>query len=263
MCPCALPLSTSNMAREDTVSATDPQRSEYGEALRGRDEARRRLIGLQKEMLAAKAQRARVSHQEQQRAVVREARRQHDQITGRDWVAALSKAKPATEDDLQELAERLHGRLRADFEESDSRLRSGELELTADMYNKGFLHLFAEMDTDDSGRIDYNEFAAMLADKLRMKPPRQPRSQDERSLERWKVAIQEHEQHVMGLWRALDDVEGVGQLRGYITRGIRAPHAPFEQRGCTHHWMRASPAVLLKCILTALLRAHSSIPAHF
>ena len=30
---------------------------EYGEALRGRDEARRRLIGLQRDLLAAKAQR--------------------------------------------------------------------------------------------------------------------------------------------------------------------------------------------------------------
>ena len=46
------------MAKDEAVSVTDPERSEYGEALRGRDEARRRLIGLQKEMLAAKAQRA-------------------------------------------------------------------------------------------------------------------------------------------------------------------------------------------------------------
>ena len=120
---------------------------EYGEALRGRDEARRRLIGLQRDLLAAKAQRARVGHQANQRALVREARRQHDQATGRDWVAALAKAKPATEDDLQDLAERLHAQLRAGLAESDIRLRDGELEPTADMFNKGFLDLFSEMDT--------------------------------------------------------------------------------------------------------------------
>jgi hypothetical protein len=120
---------------------------EYGEALRGRDEARRRLIGLQRDLLAAKAQRARVGHQANQRALVREARRQHDQATGRDWVATLAKAKPATEDDLQDLAERLHAQLRAGLAESDIRLRDGELEPTADMFNKGFLDLFSEMDT--------------------------------------------------------------------------------------------------------------------
>ena len=49
------------------------------------------------------------------------------------------------------------------------------------------------MDADDSGRIDYSEFAAMLREKLRMRPSRRNGSQ------------KDVEQQIMGLWRALDD----------------------------------------------------------
>jgi ferric-dicitrate binding protein FerR (iron transport regulator) len=70
----------------------------------------------------------------------------------------------------------------------------------------------------------------MLNEKLGMRPPKQPRSQDERALERWRVAAAEHEQLLMGLWRALDDVEGKGQLRGFITRGEEAQRAEGAAR---------------------------------
>ena len=62
------------------------------------------------------------------------------------------------------------------------------------------------MDADDSGRVDYGEFAAMLREKLRMRPSRRNGTQ------------KDVDQQVMGLWRALDD-DGAGHIKGYISRG--------------------------------------------
>lgn len=192
-------------------------RGAYGEAVKEKQEAQRRLTQLQRDMLAMRSNYSRLLFHERKRQEVFQMRKEHEIVTGRAHVGELSRAKPATEDDLAELARRLNAWLQEQYV-TDIKYKSGQSQLTVDDLNRRYLSIFREMDTDDSGRIDYNEFTEMLRAKLQIRPPKRTRRRGESREEARESDRKEHVQYLMGLWKALDD-DGSGKLRGYITLG--------------------------------------------
>lgn len=162
-------------------------------------EAQRRLVLLQREMRSLGAQRSRVEFMQRKQATARAVRDQMDELVGKAAIRQLTKVRPAEEDEVREIAARLNQKLLGE-RNMDMKARSSAPEKAQEA--KMWIRLWREMDDEGLGRINFDQFSAMLRGKLCMRAKtRKDRHELEKTLQ--------------GLWRYMDDDEE-GEVKGYI-----------------------------------------------
>ena len=114
------------------------------------EEARRRLIKLQKELQRSRSVGAVEANRRRNLEKAREGKRAMDRLVGRDLSSMLQAVEPADEDE----------------ELSLSRLLNEKLSIFPDPNARSWYKLFRHIDDDGSGRVSYAELVDLLRNEL-------------------------------------------------------------------------------------------------
>ena len=137
----------------------ETSQARYEAALERSKEAHRRMIQSQRELRHEQASAAKQKEQERRRQMMAQIRAETDELVGKNVAKELEHVMPAPSHEMLSIAAQLAARLlRKDLGREDN----------------SWYKVFKAVDTDKSGRIDFDEFRAMIRDHLRL-------SQTERS----------------------------------------------------------------------------------
>lgn len=195
----------------EVVNAKSPQprglvfrepKSATAKAEQEKLDARRRLISLQRELLAERAQRSRIDFYERKQAEGAETRRAIDELAGRGTVrhAEGAAALPAELEEVSEMAERLNDELHKEYHQDQGvRAGSSESQVQSRLWHKAW----RQIDTDGCGRISFEQFCQMMRRKLHMRPKR-------------RADLTKIYAKLRSVWRRIDEGAGYLDLQSFM-----------------------------------------------
>ena len=189
--------------------------AELKAALEAEHAAKKQMARIQRELLRVKSTSAILAQQEAKRAAHAASKVEIDRLIGRDVAAKLAAVAPASDEEVQALAERFHRALRQIF--------PGPAEARA------WYKLFSYMDEDRSGRITYDELQKMVRSRLELGNDVMPATKLRR------------------LWRALDE-----DSSGFLDAG---EFGRFMKRGLDHQEGRGAVAVARQKLIAKNMEA--------
>jgi Ca2+-binding EF-hand superfamily protein len=132
----------------------ETSQARYEAALERSKEAHRMMIQSKRELLHEQAQEAKKKERERRREVMAQIRAETDELVGKNVSKELEHVMPAPAHEMLSIAAQLAARL-----------------LSKDLgrEDNSWYKIFKAVDTDQSGQIDFDEFRAMIRDKLRLK----------------------------------------------------------------------------------------------
>ena len=174
------------------------------------EEARRRLIKLQKELRRSRSVGAVEANRRRNLEKAREGKRAMDRLVGRDLSSMLQAVEPADEDE----------------ELSLSRLLNEKLSIFPDPNARSWYKLFRHIDDDGSGRVSYAELVDLLRNELNVSKKELPPDAFKR------------------LWRTMDeDASGfitAGEFGHFMRKGEAEPGLTWKERRTARNLRKAA-----------------------
>ena len=174
------------------------------------EEARRRLIKLQKELQRSRSVGAVEANRRRNLEKAREGKRAMDRLVGRDLSSMLQAVEPADEDE----------------ELSLSRLLNEKLSIFPDPNARSWYKLFRHIDDDGSGRVSYAELVDLLRNELNVSKKELPPDAFKR------------------LWRTMDeDASGfitAGEFGHFMRKGEPEPGLTWKERRTARNLRKAA-----------------------